>query len=69
MVLLVVEISISIFCANIQKNIRIRLFLDRISCKSSCLALQAVPRGSRDGEVVNKRRATVAHEAGNECPN
>ena len=32
-------------------------------------ALQAVPRGPRDGELVNKRRAAIAHEAGNECPN
>ena len=35
----------------------------------SCYALQAVPRGPRDGELVNKRRATRDHEAGNECPN
>ena len=35
----------------------------------SCHALQAVPRGSRDGESVNMRRATVAHDAGNKCPN
>ena len=32
-------------------------------------ALQAVPRGPRDGELVNKRRATVAHVMVNECPN
>ena len=32
-------------------------------------AHQAVPRGTRDGELVNKRRATRDHEAGNECPN
>ena len=32
-------------------------------------ALQAVPRGPRDGEPVNMRRATGAHEAGNKCPN
>lgn len=32
-------------------------------------ALHVVPRGSRDGELVNKRRATRDHEAGNECPN
>ena len=32
-------------------------------------ALQAIPRGPRDGEPVNMRRATVAHEVGNECPN
>ena len=37
--------------------------------ESSCYALQAVPRGSRDGEPMNMRWATVAHEAGNECPN
>ena len=37
--------------------------------RSSYHALQAVPRGSRDGESVNMRRATVAHEAGNKCPN
>ena len=34
-----------------------------------CHDLQAVPRGSRDGEPMNMRRATVAHETGNECPN
>ena len=34
-----------------------------------CHALQAVPRGPRDGEPMNMRRATVAHETGNECPN
>ena len=34
-----------------------------------CHDLQAVPRGSRDGELMNMRRATVAHETGNECPN
>ena len=39
------------------------------SSRSSCYALQAVPRGPRDGEPVNKRRATRDHEAGNECPN
>ena len=39
------------------------------SSTSSCYALQAVPRGSRDGEPMNMRRATVAHEAGNKCPN
>ena len=32
-------------------------------------AHQAVPRGTRDGELMNKRRATRDHEAGNECPN
>ena len=32
-------------------------------------AHQAVPRGTRDGELVNKRRATRDHEVGNECPN
>ena len=32
-------------------------------------ALQAIPRGPRDGEPVNKRRATVAHVMVNECPN
>jgi len=32
-------------------------------------ALHVVPRGSRDGELVNKRRATVAHVMVNECPN
>ena len=32
-------------------------------------AHQAIPRGTRDGELVNKRRATRDHEAGNECPN
>ena len=37
--------------------------------ESSYHALQAVPRGPRDGELVNMRRATVAHEAGNKCPN
>ena len=37
--------------------------------RSSCYALQAVPRGPRDGEPVNMRRATGAHEAGNKCPN
>ena len=37
--------------------------------RSSYHAHQAVPRGSRDGESVNMRRATVAHEAGNKCPN
>ena len=37
--------------------------------RSSYHAHQAVPRGSRDGEPVNMRRATVAHEAGNKCPN
>ena len=31
--------------------------------------LQVVPRGSRDGEPMNMRRATVAHETGNKCPN
>ena len=36
---------------------------------SSYHAHQAVPRGTRDGELVNKRRATRDHEAGNECPN
>ena len=36
---------------------------------NTCHALQAVPRGPRDGEPVNMRRATVAHEVGNECPN
>ena len=39
------------------------------SSRSSCYALQAVPRGSRDGELVNKRRATSAqtenHNLGN----
>ena len=53
------------------KTIRIRLFLKQNFMQKvfPCLALQVVPRGSLDGEVVNKRRATVAHEAGNECPN
>ena len=37
--------------------------------KHTSHALQAVPRGPRDGELVNKRRAAIAHEAGNECPN
>ena len=32
-------------------------------------AHQAIPRGTRAGELVNKRRATRDHEAGNECPN
>ena len=32
-------------------------------------ALHVVPRGPRDGELVNKRRATVAHVMVNECPN
>ena len=36
---------------------------------NSCHALQAVPRGPRDGELVNTRRTTVAHEEGNKCPN
>ena len=36
---------------------------------SSYHAHQAVPRGTRDGELVNKRRATRDHEAGNKCPN
>ena len=37
--------------------------------KSACHDLQAVPRGSRVGEPMNMRRATVAHETGNKCPN
>ena len=37
--------------------------------KHTSHALQAVPRGPRDGELVNKRRATVAHVMVNECPN
>ena len=34
-----------------------------------CHDLQAVPRGPRDGEPMNMRRATVAHEMVNKCPN
>ena len=41
----------------------------RVMKPRSYHAHQAVPRGTRDGELVNKRRATRDHEAGNECPN
>ena len=45
------------------------MFGGLIYAVSVCHALQAVPRGPRDGEPMNMRRATVAHETGNECPN
>ena len=42
---------------------------EKLTSRSSYHAHQAVPWGSRDGESVNMRRATGAHEAGNKCPN
>ena len=42
---------------------------EKLTSRSSYHAHQAVPRGSRDGEPVNMRRATTAHEVGNKCPN
>ena len=42
---------------------------EKVEKPRSYHAHQAVPRGTRDGELVNKRRATRDQEAGNECPN
>ena len=49
-------------------DLRMKGFL-LLTSTSSCYALQAVPRGSRDGELVNKRRATSAQTNGYDLGN